>query len=250
MKSTTNPANELLEQVRAGRERSQRLARQLILAQEMERRRLARELHDEIGQALTAVKLNLRALQGMLPAKTASSLIESLEIVDGAIQQVRDLSLDLRPSVLDDLGLAAALRWYVDRHAQRGGIVMEFRADLPTPRPPAALETTCFRVVQEALTNVLKHAQASRVAVSIDQEKDTLHLRISDDGVGFDVEGARQKAVQGGSLGVLSMQERVVLVGGRLEIISTPGKGTNIHVSLPLSGKRGVERRSRRRSPR
>jgi signal transduction histidine kinase len=240
----------LLDQIKTGRERSQRLARQLLQAQEQERRRLARELHDEIGQALTAVNLNLQALESKLPAKSLQPLAESLAIVDQALQQVRSLSLDLRPAMLDDLGLAAALRWYVDRLAQRTGIVMEFRNESPGERWPVLLETTCFRVAQEALTNVTRHARAKRVFVQIRQQEDGLHLAIEDDGIGFDPDLARQKATGGGSLGILSMQERVILAGGRLDIESAPGSGARIRVSLPLGDQPVVERRSQRRRSR
>ncbi|HEV8060883.1 MAG TPA: sensor histidine kinase [Gemmataceae bacterium] len=240
----------LLDQVRKGRERSQRLAQQLLQAQEMERRRLARELHDEIGQALTAVKLNLEALDSRLPAKHSKALDESLAIVDTALQQVRGLSLDLRPAILDDLGLASALRWYVDRQAQRGGIAMEFTNETPGARSSVLLETTCFRVAQEALTNVLRHAKAHRVSVLIRQNADAINLYIEDDGIGFDTEQARQMAVGGACLGLLSMQERVILAGGRLDVTSTPGRGTTIHVCLPLGGQPVLERRSQRRKTR
>jgi signal transduction histidine kinase len=240
----------LLDQVKTGRERSQRLARQLLQAQEQERRRLARELHDEVGQALTAVKLNLQALEGKLPAKHMQLLGESLAIVDMALQQVRSLSLDLRPAILDDLGLAAALRWYVDRQAQRAGIAMEFRNAASGLHFPTLLESTCFRVAQEAITNVLRHAQAKRVIVKIEHQADALHLFIEDDGVGFDLGEARQKAISGGSLGILSMQERVILAGGRLDVQSSPGSGTALHACLPLGSQPIVERRSRRRRER
>jgi signal transduction histidine kinase len=222
----------------------------LLQAQELERRRLARELHDEVGQALTAVKLNLQALEGRLPGKHANSLMESLAIVDAALVQVRNLSLNLRPAILDDLGLAAALRWYVDRQAQRGGIAMEFTNELSGARASIHLETTCFRVAQEALTNVLRHAKAKRVSVRIRESQGALHLHIDDDGVGFNVDQARQLAQGGGSLGLLSMQERVILVGGRLDIVSTAGGGTAIHACLPMGEQPVVERRKTRRKPR
>jgi signal transduction histidine kinase len=239
----------LLEQVRAGRERSQRLARQLLLAQEGERRRLARELHDEIGQALTAVKLNLEALGRTLDSTPTEPLKDSLALVEHALQQVRGMSLDLRPSMLDDLGLAAALRWHLDRQAQRGGLTLEFSASPVDLRVPTLLEITCFRVAQEAMTNVLRHAGARSVRVRIWLEQDALQLRMHDDGAGFDIAAARRRAAEGGSLGLLGMQERVVLVGGKLDITSTAGAGTVLHVRLPVSERPVVERRSARRAP-
>ena len=239
----------LFEQVRAGRERAQLLSQQLMEAQEAERRRLARELHDEIGQALTAVKLNLQGVQRAAGDPAAMPrLEESLAIVDRALQQVRNLSLDLRPSLLDDLGLVAALRWYVDRVAQRAGFVAEFIAEPPGIRAPASLETTCFRVAQEALTNVVRHAGARRVRVELRTADGELHLCVRDDGAGFDVAEARQRAVRGGSLGLLGMQERVTLIRGRIEIHSAPGKGAEVHVSLPLAPQPSLERRSKKRA--
>jgi signal transduction histidine kinase len=240
----------LLDQVRTGRERSQRLARQLLQAQELERRKLARELHDEVGQALTAVKLNLQALESKLTPKHKQALAESMGIVDSALQQVRSLSLNLRPAMLDDLGLAAALRWYVDRQAQRAGITMEFYHEAAGVPASVLRDTTCFRVAQEAITNVLRHAKAKRVVVRIKHEPHALHLTIEDDGVGFDPVIARQKAGEGASLGLLSMQERLILAGGRLEIDSQIGRGSAIHAWLPLGEKPVVERRSERRKPR
>jgi PAS domain S-box-containing protein len=239
----------LFEQVRAGRERAQLLSQQLMEAQEAERRRLARELHDEIGQALTAVKLNLQGVQRAAGDPAAMPrLEESLAIVDRALQQVRNLSLDLRPSLLDDLGLVAALRWYVDRVAQRAGFTAEFIAEPPGIRAPASLETTCFRVAQEALTNVVRHARAQRVRVELRSADGELHLRVRDDGAGFDVAEARQRAVRGGSLGLLGMQERVALIRGRIKIHSASGKGAEVHVSLPLAPQPSLERRSKKRA--
>ena len=240
----------LFDQVRAGRERAQNLSQQLLEAQEAERRRLARELHDEIGQALTAVKLNLQGVQRAADPAIAGRLDESVAIVDRALQQVRNLSLDLRPSMLDDLGLVSALRWYLDKQAQRAGFVGEFVAGPMAIRAPANLETACFRVAQEALTNIVRHAKAKHVRMELREAGGELSLFIRDDGVGFDVAAARQRAVGGGSLGLLGMQERVVLSRGRIDIQSAAGRGTEIHVRLPLVPTLPpLERRSRRREP-
>jgi PAS domain S-box-containing protein len=225
----------LFEQVRAARERLQLLSQQLVDAQEAERRHLARELHDEIGQTLTAVKINLQALQRLSnPSARAVHLEESMGIVEQAIQQVRNLSLDLRPSLLDDLGLVATLRWYLDRQAKWSGFATQFTASLTETRLSSNLETVCFRVVQEALTNVMRHAQAQLVRVELQQQETELHLLIADDGVGFDVEATLAQVVQGTGLGLLGMQERVSLLGGRIEINATQGRGTQIRVYLPL----------------
>lgn len=225
----------LFEQVRAGRERLQILSRRLMEAQEAERHRIARELHDEIGQALTAVKISMQAVQRAAGAASIEThLDESISIVDRALQQVRTLSLDLRPSLLDDLGLAAALRWYVDRQARLAGFTAEFGVDLGDSRLPANLETACFRVAQEALTNVVRHARAKRVRVEVRQNDGELRLLIRDDGVGFDVRAAQDRAVHGTSLGIIGMQERVLLAGGQIRIESAVARGTEIEAYFPL----------------
>ncbi|MDF5717115.1 MAG: sensor histidine kinase [Rhizonema sp. NSF051] len=213
----------------------QTLSGKLIEAQEAERRHIARELHDEIGQALTAVKINLQALQHSFPSSDlATPLHESIEIVEVALQQVRSLSLDLRPSLLDDLGLLAALRWYVDVHTRRSGIVGEIVAQPINTKLSSNLETTCFRVVQEALTNIIRHAKAQRVTIELRQRETQLHLTINDDGVGFDVNAAIIRAASGGSLGLLGMEERVLLVGGQINIESMHQHGTKIHAQFPV----------------
>ena len=217
-------------------EHLQAFSQRLIQAQEDERRRIARELHDQIGQALTALKFNLQSVQhtagGALP-----SLDESIAIADATLQQVRELSLDLRPSLLDDLGLEAALRWYADREAQRAGWTTRFSSDGNGQRLPAEIATVCFRVAQQALTNVMRHAGATRVWLDVRQKGNALQLTLRDDGAGFDVATARQRALAGHTLGLLGMQERVALAGGQLEIRSTPGSGTEIRVSLPLASE-------------
>jgi signal transduction histidine kinase len=206
-----------------------------VEAQEAERRRIACELHDEIGQSLTAVKINLQGIQQRPDgAELGTRLAGSIEIVEHALQQVRNLSLDLRPSLLDDLGLVATLRWYLDRQAQWGGFSAQFVAPPAELSLCSELETTCFRIVQEALTNVLRHAQAHQVRVELQQHEAHLELTIQDDGVGFDVQEALNRAAQGSSLGLLSLLERVTLAGGQLDVESQLGQGTRIRVCCPL----------------
>jgi signal transduction histidine kinase len=215
-----------------------------VQAQEAERRLIARQLHDEIGQALTAVKLNLQTLQRAAGEPARGQLDDSIAIVEETLQRARSLSLELRPSMLDDLGLAAALRWYVDRQAQRAGLQVRVSAHLPDGRLPPDVETACFRVAQEALTNVLRHAQAQRVEVELRQDGAGLELVVRDDGVGFDVPAAQAAAVRGDSLGLLGMQERVALVGGDIKIESSPSHGTVVRASFPLEIGLPVERRA------
>jgi len=203
------------------------LSRRLIEAQEAERRAVARELHDDFGQVLTALRLNLQ--------RTGRDDAESIALVDGAIARMRELAQDLRPPLLDEFGLEASLRWYVEREAKRAGLAWRLALAPLAQRPPAAVETTCFRVAQEALTNVIRHAQAHVVDVELSAANGTLQLVVRDDGRGFDVPAARRRAAHGGSQGLLSMQERVTLAGGDLEIDSAAGRGTSVRARLPLT---------------
>lgn len=211
------------------------VSRRLMSAQETERRHLARELHDEVGQALTAVKVNLqRMAHAERTAGEPSPVEESTSLIERILGQVRDLSLDLRPSMLDDLGLVAALRWHVDRQTRRADLTGQVIADPPEIAVNPELETTCFRVVQEALTNVIRHARARHVRVELRRDEAGLHLTVSDDGAGFDVASARQRARQGDSFGLLGIEERVDLAGGQVQFQSRLGDGTTIRVDFPL----------------
>ena len=211
------------------------LSQRLLETQEQERRHIARELHDEIGQALGALKINLHLL-GAQPGVGGGTarLDESLTMVDVLIQQVRALSLELRPSVLDDLGLSAALVWYCDRLQQRSGFLVAFADGLGDVPVSPLVATTCFRIAQEALTNVARHAHARRVTVTLSRQEETLALGVCDDGVGFDVRDGRARAVAGASLGLISMAERAEWAGGWMDISSAPGDGTEVWAWLPL----------------
>jgi len=211
----------------------QRLSRSLLEAQESERRAVARELHDELGQSLQAIKINLQTAQ-RFPQEGAARLAESIGLVDHTIQQVRALSVDLRPSLLDDLGLVAALEWYVDRQAQRFGFVGRFVATPHDLRLNPTVETACFRIVQEALTNVARHAQATHVRIDLRRQDEELHLVIRDDGVGCDARAMQEQAVQGASFGLLGMRERAELAGGTFTMRSAPAQGTEIQLRFPL----------------
>jgi PAS domain S-box-containing protein len=214
------------------------LSRRLVEAQETERKNIARELHDEIGQALTVMQLNLQALLQKPGTKTlVPRLKESLEVVEHVLEQVHDISFNLRPLILDDLGLEAALRWFTKRQAALVGLQVCFQADPLEQRLDTVIETECFRVAQEALTNVVRHARAKTVSVELRTEGGQLHLRVQDDGTGFDVGAVREKAVLGASLGLLSMEERAALAGGGLEFKSAPKTGTEVHAWFPLKWK-------------
>lgn len=212
-------------------------SRRLIEAQEDERRRIARELHDQIGQVLTAVKMNLSTVQQLCNSAEAESHVkENLEAIDEALRLVRDLSVDLRPPVLDDLGLATALRWYVDRYARRTGLNVDVIVELPdeNERFSRDLETACFRIAQEALTNVVRHASASQIIVQLAKEDDFLFLLVKDDGVGFEPESLRKRSPRAATLGLIGMQERAHAAGGTVDVESAVSRGTEIRLKLPL----------------
>jgi PAS domain S-box-containing protein len=226
------------EDLRDYTERLETLSRRLLQAQETERRHVACELHDEIGQELTALKLNLQKLgDGLdrdIDRNTAHArLVESIVLVEQILQQTRDLSLDLRPSVLDDLGLVPALRWCLSRQGERAGFVTEFHSDVEDV-VPSEIATTCFRIAQEALTNVARHACATRVQMALLKLDTGIALEIRDYGRGFDRDGEIARAARGKSLGLLSMGERAALIGGTLTIDSTVGRGTVVRAQLPL----------------
>jgi signal transduction histidine kinase len=209
------------------------LSRRVLEVQELERRRVAVELHDELGQSLTAIKINLQLSQRLKDKALADINLENIHIVEDALQQVRRLATNLRPSMLDDLGLAAALQWITEQSANRSGFSVTFHHVRSQPRLAADIETACFRIVQEALTNIARHAQAKQVEITLDRDDDRVTLRITDDGCGFNLDEMRTRALAGDSIGVLGMQERATLVGGELTIDSALGKGTTVQFKAP-----------------
>lgn len=232
-----DPTQEL-QALRESEGRYREYSRRLIEAQEGERCRLSRELHDHVGQILTAVKMNLHALQQQCTAPEIQlSLEDNMKVIDEAADQVRDLSIDLRPSLLDDLGLVVAVRWYLDRQAKSCGVPADFttRSLSDDERFSSEVETACFRIVQEAFTNVARHARASRISVVLEKAEQDLVLLISDDGEGFDSKALRANAT---TLGLRSMEERVQAVGGSITIDSSPDLGTAIYARFPISCRR------------
>jgi PAS domain S-box-containing protein len=229
--------------VAASRAELEVLSRRLIEAQEEERSHLARELHDEIGPVLTTVNLTLEAVRARVGPDAAERLDESRRVVDRAIEQVRSLSLDLRPASLDLLGLEPALRSYLARQAAHAGLALAFTSSLGAERLPPALETVCFRVVQEAATNVLRHARATRLEVDLSRTGEEVRVTIRDDGAGFDVAAARERVLRGEGFGLVGMRERVQLFGGRIGVESSIGGGTTIEVHVPVAGGPGSRAR-------
>ncbi|MBI3838259.1 MAG: PAS domain-containing protein [Planctomycetia bacterium] len=223
----------LFEQVRNGQERLRALSGQLMKAQEDERRRISRELHDEVGQALTVTKVSLQSLT-QAAADLAAAAQLTTTTVEHVVQQVRNLSHDLRPPMLDDLGLVAALRSHLDRQAQVAGFSIHFELEPIASGVSPEIETACFRVAQEAMTNIVRHARAHHVRIGLRQCETDLQLLIHDDGVGFDVAAARQRAARGESLGLLGMDERVAILGGEIDIKSVRDHGTEVRARFPM----------------
>ncbi len=214
------------------------LVRQLVNAQEGERQRIARELHDETGQKLLALGMGLAAVDTQLSAGDAvraTSMVRNLrELNDLAVSELRNIMADLRPAQLDDLGLVPALRWYIQQYqARQPSLSAVLLADRTLPRLPAQHETVLFRIAQEALTNVARHARATEVTVTLSQTADDICLEVSDNGTGFDTSAPPRHEPRSG-LGLVGMRERVALIRGDLLVESQPGHGTRIVVKLPL----------------
>jgi two-component system sensor histidine kinase NreB len=204
----------------------------VVAAQDRERARIARELHDVVGQALLAVRLNLVGL-GRHSNGDGSAIQESLEIVDAALAQVRTAAFELRPAVLDEAGFATATRELCREISRRSGIPIDCRVDVDGAHLPRAIETACFRILQEALTNAVRHAQAHRIRVRLGVRRRTgrLVLEVCDCGVGFDMSACNR----GGCFGLTAMRERAALVGGTVDIRSAPGDGTTVTASFGIS---------------
>lgn len=207
----------------------------IIEAQEEERRRIARELHDETGQALASLRVGLRNLEQMVEHGAPRSQLEDLyRLVDRTLSRVRRLAFELRPSVLDDLGLVAALERYIRDYRERFGIEVEMQiVGLDGRRIPPMIETAVYRIVQEALTNAAKHSRCQRISVLLQASHRQLSVIVEDDGCGFDVDEVLRKGREV-HMGLYGMQERAQLVGGTLTIESAPGQGTAIYLRVPL----------------
>ena len=214
------------------------LLHQAVGAQEAERQRIARELHDATGQSLTAIALGLRGTESMLE-REPSTAVEHIQtpksFTTDALGELRQLISDLRPSQLDDLGLVAALQWYIQEFEKRYAIQTDFLVEGNRVRLPAEYDTVLFRITQEALINVAKHAHASHVVVKLEIQPVQIDLSIRDDGHGFDPELLVRGDSSQRGWGLLGIQERASLLGGQYQIDSEPGRGTHVHVQVPLT---------------
>jgi two-component system sensor histidine kinase UhpB len=227
----------LFEVVNQQREQLRALTARLAEVQEAERQALAQELHDQVGRNLTALGLDLNIIWSQLAETSLGTgliqarLDDSLALVEQITESIRDIMADLRPPVLDDFGLVAALRWYGRRFASRAGFNIAVQGEEPAPRLSSPVENVLFRIAQEALTNVAKHAQASQVTLRVEADKEIIRLIIADDGVGFEP-AASSKVPGRPGWGRLIMRERANVLGGRCWIESAPGQGTRVIIEV------------------
>ena len=218
------------------------LFRRIVDAQEAERQRIARDLHDETGQALTAIGMGLRGLSTALTNKRnqdqAIKTLRQLEsLAADSLQELQRLIADLRPSHLDDLGLPAALRWYAGKVQERTNLKVMVEIEGEELQTTSALKIAIFRIVQEALNNITKHAQAKDVFIQLKCQPNRVIVSVRDDGIGFDLDTVKMSRARRPSLGLVGMQERAALVGGEVHIQSSPGQGTLVEAILPLNYK-------------
>jgi two-component system sensor histidine kinase UhpB len=238
VRQITRENERLFQRLIEGERRFRGLAKAVWKVQEDERRRLARELHDGLGQTLTALTNQLGRLQqkleGSASSDVAARLADSVEMARLALKETRELSRLLRPPVLDDLGLTSGLSWLARTQEQRAGLHVELALSGIEERLDPELETLVFRIVQESLTNVLRHAGVERARVAVSRSGGTLGLRISDGGRGFDAHSALSGGEAATGSGLRGMRDRLELFGGQLEIVSAPGQGTLISAAIPL----------------
>lgn len=235
LRTSETTSSRLLEKSRQMQDELRHLSRRLLSAQEDERKRISRELHDVIAQTLTAINVRLATLKSQSTANT-KDLHEKIAITQRLVEESVDIvhrfARDLRPSVLDDLGLVPALRSYIASFSKQTGIRVTFVAFADVEKLNGAARTTLYRVTQEALTNVARHAKASRAKVSIRKLRGAVSMDIHDNGRGFRVEGAAL-AKNKNRLGLLGMKERMEMIGGTFCVESAPGQQTTIRVEIP-----------------
>lgn len=231
--------NQMIVQQAEDAQRLHQLSHRILQAQEDERQRVARELHDEAAQALTSLLVHLRLLErAYTPEQAQERVAELRQLTAQALEEVRRVALDLRPKILDDLGLVAALGWRVDELNTTGDMQASLSVEGIHGRLPRTLELVLYRVVQEALNNVARHSQATRVEVRLSQQGQTLRLEVTDNGRGFDPAFLGQRGNGGRGLGLLGMSERLSMVHGSIDWVSAPGQGTRLVAQVPVTEER------------
>ena len=223
------------ERLRQNKDRLEQLSRELIRTREAELQKLAGALHDDIGQMLTAMKINLNAIQAKTAPIDASSLDMVVSLIDQTKEHVRNLAINMSPPQLEYLGLVPALEWYLSGQGKIAGFGWKLIVKSDEIQISKDLAITCYRITQESVTNAVRHAIPKSIVVELQQEDEQLFLTIRDDGVGFDVNTILQHTVVGKSFGLTNMQERARLMGGHVEFESAPLKGTAIRASFPLT---------------
>jgi two-component system NarL family sensor kinase len=235
-------AVDITEQKRA-EEALHRLPQSILEAQEAERRRVARELHDGVNQSIASVKFRIQTAEQQIlrsDPKWQETCNKTKEMLDSVLQQVRRLSRNLRPGELDDFGLVAAARSACQEFELRSGIQVQFLHDEFEERLPSALELSLYRIIQEALTNVERHSGATNVEIELNGDEDYVTLEISDNGHGFDMAKKREARTDGGGLGLLHMRERASLAGGVFSMTSSPGNGVRMTIHVPITRREEV----------
>jgi len=233
LRPTVGSVAEQVAELEAYRTGARALAARILSAQERERVRISRELHDDTGQALTLLLVRLQLLESTsADAAMAKELAELRELVGATLDGVRRLAVALGPSVLEDLGLCSALEWLADRVRIEAGLRVDLHLACDCDAVPHDVAVTMFRVAQEALTNIVRHAAAGRAEITLSTRPDLCTLIVTDDGMGFDTGHAREDPTS--SVGLFGMEERLALVGGALEIASRPGSGTRIVARAPI----------------
>lgn len=228
----------LVEQLQVRNRQLRALSQRAISAQEEERRRIARSLHDDTGQTLSTLIITLERLEKRLPSDwqtLAERLASARRLAQQSLQELREIIYGLRPTILDDLGLGPAIRWYARSNLEEAGVRVQFELPDGPLALPARHKITLFRIAQEAVNNVLRHAQASTVNICLHQDERLVYLSVEDDGRGFDVSRVRGEALRLQHLGLLGIQERADLTGGEVTVDSAPGRGTRLAVCLPLA---------------
>jgi signal transduction histidine kinase len=232
----TRELERLYRQLQEREEWRGQLLRKVISAQEDERKRIARELHDETSQTLSALAMGIETALAAYPSDLSKQrLTEAKALAVRTLEELHRLMFDLRPSVLDDLGLWSAIRWYAERNLEPAGIAVRCEFSGVEERLPPEWEIALFRVVQEAISNIVRHGKADSVLIQVALRGDELGIEIEDDGVGFDMAGLPPAGSSRRGLGLMGMRERVELLGGRLEIDTSPGQGVRVAVTVPLA---------------
>ncbi len=233
----------LIDQLEANNRRLKLLSNRAIRAQEEERKRIARSLHDDTAQALSSIMITLERLEATLP-ETQEAIKEKLrstrEVCSRTVSELRKTISGLRPSLLDDVGLLAAIRWYAQSTLNEANVQLVFEAPDELPDLPAEVSINLFRIAQEAVNNIVRHAHARQAKINLGYTPEEIYLRVEDDGVGFSTSRDSNEAMQREHWGLLGVQERAELVSGRFHLASSPGKGTVLQIYVPIEQRNGA----------